>query len=124
MEIGAADTVKAAFPKIDAPGAVAMVLQSDNAIAADHFRAVNPHELVAVHPRLERLDRLVNEPAAGADIKPHIVALGLNEVDLVRVDAQHLAAILDPEFADPSALARTAMVCRAPFAHPCQRPRK
>src|SRR3546814_3057940 len=40
----------------------------------------------------------------------------LDQVYLPGVDPQHLAAVLDPEFGDPLALALIAVIGRAPFA--------
>src|SRR3546814_233296 len=93
VEIGAADAVDAPFAQVDAPRAVAMMFQSDDPFAADHLRAVDAHELVGVHARFQRFDRMVDQPAAAADVQAHIVALSLDQVDLARVDAQQIAAV-------------------------------
>src|SRR3546814_8040717 len=73
-------------------------------------------EAIGVHPRLQRLDRLVDQPASRADVHPHIVALRLDQVYLPGVEPQHLAEVLDPEFGDSLALALIALIGRAPFA--------
>src|SRR3546814_10362440 len=114
----------APFAQVDAPRAVAMMFQSDDPFAADHLRAVDAHELVGVHARFQRFDRLVDQPAAAADVQAHIVALGLDQIDLARVDAQHLAAVLDPEFVDPLALFCGRPFGRTPFADARQRARE
>src|SRR3546814_7548665 len=84
-----------------------MMTQPGDAVTAYHFRAMDADEAIGVQPRLQRLDRLMDQPAARADMQAHIVALGLDQVDLRGVDAQHLAPVLDPEFGDPPALARS-----------------
>src|SRR3546814_83965 len=117
VQIGAADAVNAAVAQIDAPRAVAMMTQPGDAVAAYHFRAMDADEAIGVQPRLQRLDRLMDQPAARADMQAHIVALGLDQVDLRGVDAQHLAPVLDPEFGDPPALALVAAIGRTPFTN-------
>lgn len=53
VEVGAPDAVNTAFAQIDAPRTVAMMFQSDDAVAAHHFRPVNAHELIGIHPRFQ-----------------------------------------------------------------------
>src|SRR3546814_786881 len=105
VQIWATYAVDATVAQIDAPRAVAMMTKPGDAVAAHHLRAMDADEAIGVHPRLQRLARLVDQPASRADVQPHIVALRLDQVYLPGVDPQHLAAVLDPEFGDPLALA-------------------
>src|SRR3546814_5486719 len=89
VQICATDAVDATVAQIDAPRAVAMMTKPGDAVAAHHLRAMDADEAIGVHPRLQRLDRLVDQPASRADVQPHIVALRLDQVYLPGVDPQH-----------------------------------
>src|SRR3546814_18629237 len=71
VQICATDAVDATVAQIDAPRAVAMMTKPGDAVAAHHLRAMDADEAIGVHPRLQRLDRLVDQPASRADVQPH-----------------------------------------------------
>src|SRR3546814_20649752 len=94
-----------------------MMTQPGDAVAAYHFRAMDADEAIGVQPRLQRLYRLMDQPAERADMQTHIVALGPDQAHLRRVDATHLAPVLESEFGDPTTSELDAAHCRAPLIH-------
>src|SRR3546814_14500678 len=111
VQICATDAVDATVAQIDAPRAVAMMTKPGDAVAAHHLRAMDADEAIGVPPRLQRLVRLVDQPASRADVQPHIVVLRPAHVSLPGVDTQHPAAALDPVSGHP--LAQRNPVARA-----------
>ena len=51
-----------------------------------------------VEPFLERRHRVMDQPAALADVEPHVIALGRDAVDVARGDADKPAQVRRPEF--------------------------
>ena len=84
-----------------------------------------------IEPRFEPGDRLEQQVAArcgpargpgSTQMQPHIVALGVDPLDIVGRDPQQLGAVRDPEFGDPvagvAALAARAARPRVTAARP------
>src|SRR3546814_21152327 len=101
VQICATDAVDATVAQIDSPRAVDMITKPGHAVAAHHLRAMYADEAIGVHPRLQRLDSLVDQPASRDDTQPHILALRLEPAYLLGIHPQHLAEVLEPEFGDP-----------------------
>jgi len=83
------------------------------------MRTMQADELFGIEPFLEPGDGLVQQIADAADVQPHIVAFGLDPVDLGGDDAAQFGFIGDPEFFRPGRiLAFAAARFRGAFAHP------
>ena len=68
---------------------------------ADDRRAVKPDEQLGVEPFLERGHRMVDQPAAAADVQPHVIALGRHPVDVAGGDPHQAGQVRRPEFLEP-----------------------
>ena len=58
--------------------------------------SMNALEKVRIKPFLQRGDRLVQQIAARADMKPHIVAFSLNAVDIKCRNPDQFGAVRNP----------------------------
>jgi hypothetical protein len=60
-----------------------------------------PDDEGRVEPVFERGHRMVDQPAAASDVKPHVVALGGHSVDVLCSNSDKAAEVGGPEFVDP-----------------------
>ncbi len=96
-----ADRLLAAVGEARNPAARRVAGEAGDEVLADDRRAVEPHEQFGVEPFLERVHRMMDQPAAPADVEAHVVALGRHPIDVARRDPDQAGQVGGPEFLEP-----------------------
>jgi len=97
-QVGPANPDLITIHKLCMPGTGLVMAKPGNPVLADNHRPVKADEPHRVEPRLKGANRLVEEVAALAHMKPHIIALGIDPFDVIRSDADQFGPVRDPEF--------------------------
>src|SRR5947209_4236411 len=82
VDIGAPDALLAAVGEACGPVAGLVSEQAGDRVAPQDHRAMDANEQRRIEILLELGDRAVDQPGAGADMEPHIIALGGDAVDV------------------------------------------
>ena len=104
--MGPPDPHGSAVSQFGRPHAQPIVPEPDNPITSQNYRAVQADEQVGIESGLKPAHRLEQQIAARrcrplADVQPHVIALGIDPVDIGDGDAEQLGAMRHPELTDP-----------------------
>src|SRR6202000_2148082 len=100
-QIGAPDTLPASVAQLRLPGARTIVTEAGDTVPADDGGPVQAHELSRVQLALQPRNGLVEQKRARTDMKAHVIAFSLDQVDVAGCHADDFGPVWHPEFAGP-----------------------